>query len=103
MLWAEGGGMELSQWDTGVWLFFDEACDGVLLSLESVLGTHPADAVPFGGIYRVRVPDELLWQSGYLRVTLLVRDADGERAAAQYRLRIRARHGRRMRGRLRTL
>lgn len=91
MLWAEGGGMELSQWDTGVWLFFDEACDGVLLSLESVLGTHPADAVPFGGIYRVRVPDELLCQSGYLRVTLLVRDTDGERAAAQYRLRIRAR------------
>lgn len=91
MLWAEGGGMELSQWDTGVWLFFDEPCDGLTLSLESVLGTHPAEAVPFGGIYRVRVPDELLWQSGYLRVTLLVRDTDGERAAARYRMRIRPR------------
>lgn len=90
MIWLANGDRVLYQWTRGAVVLLDTRCGIVRLSREDDQRTQDAYPVQTGGIYRAVIPDRMLRESGYLRVSCIVIDADGERVADTQRFIIRA-------------
>lgn len=90
MIWLANGDRVLYQWTRGAAVLFDTHCGVVRISREDDQRTHDIYPAQTGGIYRAVIPDRMLRESGYLRVSCILIDADGERVADTQRFIIRA-------------
>lgn len=90
MIWLANGDKVLYQWSRGNVLLANTQFDVFRMSREDDQKTVEVTPAKSGMLLRAAIPDQLMTESGYLRVACVVRKNDGETVAESARFTIRA-------------
>lgn len=88
MIVIEDGRKSFTQWDKGIYVLIDEGCDSIDVSRSDKKVSRNVKVQKAGSVFRAAVPDALLTEAGYLNISCISEEKDGNRTISTYRFRI---------------
>ena len=88
MIVIEDGRKSFTQWDKGIYVLIDEGCDSIDVSRSDKKVSRNVKVQKAGSVFRAAVPDALLTEAGYLNISCIAEEKDGNRTISTYRFRI---------------
>lgn len=88
MIVIEDGRKSFTQWDKGIYVLIDEGCDSIDVSRSDKKISRNVKVQKAGSVFRAAVPDALLTEAGYLNISCIAEEKDGNRTISTYRFRI---------------
>lgn len=88
MIVIEDGRKSFTQWDKGIYVLIDEWCDSIDVSRIDKKISRNVKVQKAGSVFRAAVPDALLTEAGYLNISCIAEEKDGNRTISTYRFRI---------------
>ena len=88
MIVIEDGRKSFTQWDKGIYVLIDEGCDSIDVSRSDKKVSRNVKVQKAGSVLRAAVPDALLTEAGYLNISCIAEEKDGNRTISTYRFRI---------------
>lgn len=88
MIVIEDGRKSFTQWDKGIYVLIDEGCDSIDVSRSDKKVSRNVKVQKAGSVFRAAVPDALLTEAGYLNISCIAEEKDGNRTISTYRFHI---------------